>query len=65
MKNLPADIISNGAALLSPGFPEAGVTQSEGRGEFPELQTHGLIIWDVSEARKILTISLQKLLYFS
>ena len=40
----PANVISNGAALLSPGFPEAGVTQSEGRGKFPELQTHGLTI---------------------
>ena len=35
---LPADIISNGAALFPPVFPEAGVTQSEGRGEFSELE---------------------------
>ena len=39
MKNLPADIISNGAALLSPGFPEAGVAQSEGCGKLSELQS--------------------------
>ena len=35
---LPADIISNGAALFPPRFPEAGVTESEGGGKFSELE---------------------------
>ena len=60
---LPADIISNGAALFPPRFPEAGVTEGEGCGKFSELQIHGLT-GGLSVARKILTISLQKLLYF-
>merc|ERR1711971_561016 len=34
--DVPADIISNGAPLFSPRFPEAWVTKSEGRGKFSE-----------------------------